>query len=266
MEKTIYFRCILIICISFTVMLFLLPVPGSASDYMVDFISENYKQLKRGDVDGLKVYHTIQVDTPIGSKLLMLKGKDHEYRKWLRQYLSRYHKLIVTVPQEEEPLFKNSKLFEIDVNAIHPISGTPWKRDPSVVPIVSLPQEFQGEKHILIVDDDPQKRGLIEMVVKDLGFPVTLAANAYDGLNIFRQQPDKFRLVIADSNISGQLSTTSLIKHIIDSSPETPVIVGTDYKEKKITSMFMDFFSGFSHIIIKPLILQELSKTILQVL
>ncbi len=265
MNKKNGFTGIFIVGISFILMLFLLPRHTFAFDYLVDFVSENYKELNTGDADGPKVYHTLQVNTSVGSKLLLLKGKDHEYRKWLRQYLSRYHNLIVTVPDEEEPLFKNSKLFEIEVNAIHPLSGSPWKKDPSIILPVSLPGEFKGDKHILIVDDDPEKRGLIEMVVKDLGFPVTLAANAYDGLNIFKQQPDKFSLVIADSDISGQLSATSLVKHIIETSPETPVILGTDYKEKKMTSMFMDFFSGFSNVIIKPLVLQELSKTILQV-
>ncbi len=265
MNKKNGFTGIFIVGISFILMLFLLPRHTFAFDYLADFVSENYKELNTGDADGPKVYHTLQVNTSVGSKLLLLKGKDHEYRKWLRQYLSRYHNLIVTVPDEEEPLFKNSKLFEIEVNAIHPLSGSPWKKDPSIILPVSLPGEFKGDKHILIVDDDPEKRGLIEMVVKDLGFPVTLAANAYDGLNIFKQQPDKFSLVIADSDISGQLSATSLVKHIIETSPETPVILGTDYKEKKMTSMFMDFFSGFSNVIIKPLVLQELSKTILQV-
>ncbi|WP_080807370.1 response regulator [Desulfamplus magnetovallimortis] len=302
------------ITISFFILLFCFtPLNTSASDYLVDLVSENYRELKTGDADGPKIYHTIQVDTSIGTKVLMLTGKDHEYRKWLRQYLSRYSRLIVTVPDETEPDFQTSKLVAINVNSIHPVSGSSWKEDPTIIPLPP-PEEFTGEKHILIVDDDPEKRVLIEMVVKDLGFPVTLASNAYDGLAIFKNQPDKFRLVIADAASSrrfkrseqfktpydlnsfdglnrqnekmtsnemesynemessdhiyssGQLSTTSLIRHIIETSPGIPIIIGTDYREEQITAMFMDFFSGFSHITIKPLVLQELSKTILQVL
>ncbi len=263
-----YYRIICAQVLIFTIMLVFLirPISVSALDHMADFVSENYKELKTGDADGPKIYHTIQVDTTEGSKVLMLTGKDLEYRKWLRQYLSRYHKLIVTVPDQEAGLFSASKLFKIDVNNIHPVSGTPWIAPPVTAspPIVPLP--FEGEKHILIVDDNPQKRSLIEMVVKDLDLPVTLAANAYDGLTIFRQQPDKFQLIIADSDIAGELSTTSLVRHIIETDPQMPVIVGTDYNEPKMTAMFMDFFSGFSHVTVKPLVLEELSKTILQLL
>jgi len=249
-----------------TLIFALLPVQTLAFDHLVNFISENYRELNKGDADGPKIYHTIQVETPIGSKVIMLKGKDYEYRKWLRQYLSRYHKLIIKVPNDEEPLFKIAKLFEIEVNSIHPISGSSWKKDPTIIPILPVLTEFKGEKHILIVDDDPEKRGLIEMVVRDLGFPVTIATNPYDALNIFKQQPDKFRLIIADAVVSGELSTTSLVRHIIDTDPEIPVILGTDYREKTMTSMLTDFFSGFSRIIIKPVVLQDLSKTILQIL
>lgn len=253
----------------FTMMIaFNAPLPSTALalDHLADFVSENYKELKTNDADGPKIYHTIQVNTEQGSKVLMLTGKDHEYRKWLRQFLAKYHKLIVTVPDEEVNLFSTSKLFKIEVNNVHPLSGTPWVKPPALAHPSPAPEPFEGEKHVLIVDDDPRKRGLIEMVVRDLGLPVTLAAGAYDGLTIFRNQPDKYQLIIADSDMTGQLSTTSLVKHIIETTPQMRVIVGTDYNEPKMTAMFMEFFSGFSHITVKPLVLEELSKTILQIL
>lgn len=238
-----------------------------ASDYLVDFISENYKETDSVEAGAPKIYHTIQVDTTdLGSRVLLLKGDDLNYRIWLRQYLATAKKLIITVPDDQEGLFRGAKLFAIDINLVHPLSGNHWKAgDPVIGEAVAKPP-YKGKKYILIVDSNAKKRALIEMVVKNLGFPVTLASNSYDALNIFRQQPDKFNLVIADSSVYQGVSSTSLVKNILEIAPDTPVILGTNYKEEKVTSMLTDFFAGFSRVIIKPLVLRELPKTILQVL
>ena len=239
-----------------------------ASDYLADFISENYKESDSTEVGIPKIYHTIQVETEIGSKVLMLKGDDPNYRIWFRQYLATVKKLIITVPKEQESLFKDSKIFQIDVNLVHPFSGSQWKEpEPEPEVIVEPPKPpYKGKKHIMIVDDNAQKRDLIQMIVKKLGFPVTIASNSHDALKIFTNQPDKFSLVIADGNIYKGVSSTTLVKSILEASPDIPVILGTDYKEEKTTAMLTDFFAGFSRVIVKPLVLKELSKTILQVL
>lgn len=244
-----------------------LPVHSSASDYLVDFVSENYKETDDGEAVTPKIYHTIQVETEIGSRVLMLQGDDLDYRIWLRQYLATAKKLIINVPDDQNALFKASKLFSIDVRLVHPLSASQWREiEPVVIGEPAVKPPYEGKKHILIVDDNIKKRALIEMVVKDLGFPVTIASNSHDALNIFKQQPDKFSLVIADGNIYKGVSSTSLVKNILETSPDTPVILGTSYKEEKTTAMLTDFFAGFSRVLIKPLVLKELSKTILQVL
>ncbi|MBF0375907.1 MAG: response regulator [Desulfamplus sp.] len=241
-----------------------------ASDYLADFISENYKESDSTEVGIPKIYHTIQVETEIGSKVLMLKGDDPNYRLWFRQYLATAKKLIITVPKEQDSLFKDSKIFQIDVNLVHPFYGSKWKEpepEPEPEVIVEPPKPpYKGKKHIMIVDDNSQKRDLIQMIVKKLGFPVTIASNSHDALKIFTNQPDKFNLVIADGNIYKGVSSTTLVKSILETSPDIPVILGTDYKEEKTTAMLTDFFAGFSRVIVKPLVLKELSKTILQVL
>lgn len=242
------------------------PDRSFASDYLVDFIAENYKETDNGEASAPKIYHTIQIDTDIGSRVLLLKGDDLDYRIWLRQYLATAKQLIITVPDDQEALFRTSRLFSIDVNLVHPLSGNHWKEDDPIIAELPAKPPYTGKKHILIVDENLKKRSLIEMVVKDLGFPVVLASNSYDALNIFRQQPDKFNLVIADNSVHQGISSTSFVKNILETSPDTPVILGTNYKEEKITAMLSDFFAGFSRVIIKPLVLRELPKVILQVL
>ncbi|MBF0390041.1 MAG: response regulator [Desulfamplus sp.] len=251
--------CLLFIC---------LPTHSFAYDYLVDFISENYKETGAQKAGGPKIYHTIQIETEdLGSRVLKLTGDDLDYRIWLRQYLTNAKKLIIKVPEDQNPAFRTSKLFDIDISMVHPISDTNWQTiDPIEIGVPPLPPPYTGKKHILIVDNDPKKRALIEMVVKELKFPVTIAANFYDALNIFTNQPDKFNLVIADGNTYNGISSISLVKNILEAAPDIPVIIGTDYKEEKTRAMLTDFFAGFSRVIIKPLVLKELSKTILQVL
>lgn len=246
-----------------------LPINSFSADYLVDFIGENYKEIDSEKAGGPKIYHTIQVETEdLGSRVLKLTGDNFDYRIWLRQYLATAKKLIITVPDDKNPLFRISKLFEIDINMVHPLSASGWKAiDPIETGEAPPPiPPYTGKKHILIVDNDPKKRALIEMVVKKLKFPVTIAANFHDALNIFNNQPDKFSLVIADGNTYKGVSSISLVKNILESSPDISVIIGTEYKEEKTTAMLTDFFSGFSRVIIKPLVLKELSKTILQML
>ncbi|MBF0412682.1 MAG: response regulator [Desulfamplus sp.] len=245
-----------------------LPVHLFASDYLVDFISENYKESNAEKSDTPKIYHTIQVETEeLGTRVLVLKGDDIDYRIWLRQYLATAKKLIVTVPEKENPQFRISKLFSIDVKMVHPIAENQWKEpEPEIIVEIEVKPPFKGKKHIMVVDDNQKRRDLIQMLVKKLGFPVTIASNSYDALNIFKNQPDKFSLVIADGNTYKGVSTTSLVKNILETSPDVSVILGTDYKEEKTTAMLTDFFAGFSRVVIKPLVLSELSKTILQVL
>ncbi|MBF0468089.1 MAG: response regulator [Desulfamplus sp.] len=244
------------------------PTRSSALDYLVDFIAENYKETEIAGAGSPKIYHTLQVNTELGSRVLMLEGDDLDYRIWLRQYLSTAKQLIITVPDDQVSLFKNSKLFQIDVTLVNPLSGSDWK-NVELPPVIEEPppkEPYKGKKHILVVDDDPKKRSLIEMVITKLGYPVTLAANSYDALEIFRKQPDKFNLVIADGGIHKGVSSASLVKNILETSSEINIILGTGYKDEKITAMFTDFFAGISRVIIKPLVLKELPKTILQVL
>ena len=70
-----------------------------------------------------KTYHTLQVNSEIGSRLILLTGDDFEYRIWLREYLARHNQLILRIPDDADGLFRTSKLFELDVNAVHPVTG-----------------------------------------------------------------------------------------------------------------------------------------------
>ena len=248
--------CLMIVC--------LIPAGqgASARDYMVDFVSENYRERAADDGNSRRVFHTIQVNTDIGSRLLILDGDDFQYRNWLRACLSQTSRLIVRVPDADDDAFRTSKAFPIDVTRIYPIDGKQWQAPQAEA--VPGPA-FTGRRHILIVDANEKRRGLIDLLVRDLGYPVTLSANGTEALLMFHRQPDKFRMVIADAALAG-ISGTQLVRNLVHTTPELPVILGTAYGDETMEAKAAANFAGIDSVVVKPVVLRELSKTILAML
>lgn len=248
--------CLVAACLS--------PIRGAvvARDYMVDFVSENYREKSADDGSRRQVFHSIQVNTDLGSRLLILNGDDFQYRNWLRSYLSHTDRLIIRVPDADDAAFRKSRVYDIDVTRIYPIDGNQWQA-PGIG--VDSGPAFTGKRHVLIVDANEKRRGLIDLIVKDLGYPVTLSVNGSDALLMFRRQPDKFCMVIADATLPG-ISGTELVKDLIHMEPRLPVILGTTYGDKTMEANAAASFSGSDSVAIKPVVLQELPKTILALL
>ena len=254
----------ILIAVACLVVACLTPIRGGvgARDYMVDFVSENYREQAADDGNSRRIFHTIQVNTDLGSRLLILNGDDDQYRNWLRSCLSHSPRLILRVPEADDEVFKMSNAFPIDVTRIYPIDEKQWQT-PGVDAVPG--PAFTGKRHILIVDANEKRRGLIDLIVRDLGYPVTLSANGTDALLTFRRQPDKFCMVIADITLPG-INGTQLVKNLIHLSPELPVILGTAYADKTMEANAETSFVGSDSVAIKPVVLQELPKTILTML
>ena len=244
------------------VCLTLFTVQSQARDYMVDFVSEHYREQDLEDGYKKQVYHTLQVNSTLGSRLLILTGENFAYRTWLRENLSHNNRLIIKVPDADDDYFTMAKAYEIDVSRVHPVFQKGWK--PDVIGAIPGPA-FKGERHVLIVDSNKKRRNLINLIVKDLGYPVTLSGNGMDALSMFRIQPDKFRMVIADSKLDG-INGVQFVKDLISTEPDIPVILGVNYGDKKMEDKASDLFAGSDSVLVKPVVLRELSKTILSML
>ncbi|MFO7885289.1 MAG: response regulator [Desulfobacteraceae bacterium] len=241
--------------------LLFVPLHAQALDYMVDFLAEKYREEPAGPLSAVKIYHTLQVDSELGERLLILKGNDSRYRSWLRQYLVHNDKLILKVPDSEDKLFRQSRAYEADVSMVHPVDREKWHPDdPGFAP--RLP--FKGQKHILIVDGSTKRRRLIELVVKDLGYPVTVTSSGNQALNMFRGQPDKFCMVILDNDVP-EITGEELISNMIKTEPDIPVILGTGYGRSTDTGIDA-VIEQSDKIVVKPVLLRELPKTIIHLL
>ncbi|MFH2092576.1 MAG: hypothetical protein ABIJ31_09455 [Pseudomonadota bacterium] len=96
-------------------------MPCFARDYIVEFEDENYKEEQQSFSYSPIIYHSIQVRTSAGPKLLVLTGDHYNYRKWLRQYIAQGKAFIAKVHEEQVDQFITSSAFDIDVTRLHPL-------------------------------------------------------------------------------------------------------------------------------------------------
>jgi len=243
------------------ILLIIIPVTSFARDYVIDFISENYKEETEDYKHHLQIFHSIQINSIAGQKVLILNGDNYQYRKWLRQYISKSKKLIIKIPDDDNSNFISSKAYTIDITSLYPINEANWKADD---PLARL-KVIQGTRHILILDKNIKRKKLIEQIVQDLGLPMTSLSDSGEALRIFQVQPDSFYMVIANYD-SKSFKQTKFIENLANISPETPVILGGVYNNKKINEKLSNDFSRMDNVLVRPMILEELTKVIIQLL
>ena len=97
--------------------------PCFAKDFIVEVVEEHYKEVQHYSNLSYSpyLYHSIHTYFKNDSKLLVLTGKNHAYRQWLRQYIAKNKYFVIKVPENDDNTFISSKVYKIDVNQIHPI-------------------------------------------------------------------------------------------------------------------------------------------------
>ena len=109
--------------------LFLLASPQHAisKDYMIELFEEHYRETMLVGGGEMKIYHTWQVKTKYGDKLLVLVGDDHGYRAWLRQEKKHHRIFIVKIPEEGEQKFIRELAVLVNVQQLHSVASKRWK-------------------------------------------------------------------------------------------------------------------------------------------
>ena len=233
----------------------LIPVVSSARDFTVKVLHENYKE------EGEQIYHSVQVDSIAGNKVLVLQGADNQYRKWLRQYMASEDTFIAKIPDEDSFQFISSKVYTIDVSSVHPVKPDRGESFTSGGGAGAVMDENQ----IMIVDGNMKRRRLIRQVVEHLGYESRVFTSGKEAYDVFRLQPERFHLVITSGEV-GELSVEQLVEKCINLSPGLPVVVGAGYSKKGVGNRLFEEFSGIQNVYVKPVILDNLTKSIVRIL
>lgn len=130
--------------------------------------------------------------------------------------------------------------------------------------VASQPISYPGgTERILFVDDEDLLVEVGVEMLNDLGYDAVGSTRAHQALDMFKARPDGFDLVITDMTMPG-MTGDQLAAHILQHRPDTPVIICTGFSKRvspeKISSL------GVRALLMKPVTVQELSRTIRDVL
>jgi CheY-like chemotaxis protein len=120
-----------------------------------------------------------------------------------------------------------------------------------------------GNERVLFVDDEKALVDIGVQLLEHLGYQVVARTSSIEALEAFRNQPEKFDLVVSDQimpNMTGEM----LAKELIRIRPDIPIVLCTGYSEmiseEKATAL------GIKKLVMKPILMREISQTIRQIL
>ncbi|MCP4041151.1 MAG: PAS domain S-box protein [Gammaproteobacteria bacterium] len=92
-----------------------------------------------------------------------------------------------------------------------------------------IPSQGQGER-ILVVDDEPDLGEFIGDLLEAHGYRATVLANSKQALELLREKPREFSLVITDQTMAG-VTGVELVKALRRFRTDIPVILNTGFSE-----------------------------------
>ena len=124
-----------------------------------------------------------------------------------------------------------------------------------------------GSGSILVVDDEEAIRALVDFTLARLGYTVTEAETAQQGVDIYREKfeaGERFDLVILDLTLPGGMGGKEALKRLIEIDPTVTAVVSSGYAMDATMSRYQDY--GFRGVIAKPYEAAELGRIVHEVI
>ncbi len=102
---------------------------------------------------------------------------------------------------------------------------------PSIAAQDSLGAPQGDGSEILVVDDELSLGIFMAELLKSHGYQATPVVDSAAALELFRQEPERFAMLITDQTMPN-MTGTELITGIREISPDFPVILCTGYSDK----------------------------------
>ena len=120
-----------------------------------------------------------------------------------------------------------------------------------------------GSEHILIVDDEPAVVESSKTVLERFGYKVTVRTSSIEALELFRNDPRRFDLVLSDQTMP-HMTGDHLAKEMMALRLDIPIILMTGFShsmdEAKCRAL------GIDRLLMKPLLPFELARAVRAVL
>jgi DNA-binding NtrC family response regulator len=114
-----------------------------------------------------------------------------------------------------------------------------------------------------VVDDEPDVLRLVEAILSEQGYQVTLAKGADSAIRAFERMSRKPDLILTDVVMPG-MSGPMLIDHLLHMDPNIRVLFMSGYDDRQVVQKYV-VEKGFA-LISKPFTLQRLGGAVKEVL
>ncbi|MBU3918032.1 response regulator [bacterium] len=121
----------------------------------------------------------------------------------------------------------------------------------------------KGSERILIVDDELSLVKLEQRILEKCGYTVTTTLNSQDTLDLFKQQPDSFDLVISDQTMP-KITGIDLAESLLKIRQDLKIILVSGYSSAVNSQQAKKI--GIKEYVMKPIAPYEFSKTVRRVL
>lgn len=123
-------------------------------------------------------------------------------------------------------------------------------------PVAPLPR---GTEHILVVDDEEAVAEVSQDMLETLGYDVEILTRPQEALAAFRQDPDRYDLVLTDMTMP-KMTGLDLARELKQLRPDLPIVLCTGFSQQ-VTPEALDRL-GIKGLLMKPLILTKMARII----
>lgn len=126
---------------------------------------------------------------------------------------------------------------------------------------------LNGSGRILVMDDEPYIRSLLDALLTRLGYAVDTVPGGAEAIDLYQravvlEQP--YAAVILDMTVPGGMGGLTTFEHLRDIDPQVKAIISSGYSDDPVMANFEQV--GFSAIIPKPYSIQKVSRVLQRVL
>ena len=119
------------------------------------------------------------------------------------------------------------------------------------------------KKRVLFIDNDEEITGIIQELIKLIGYESDISRDSYTAIKLLKSQPEGFDLVITDMNMP-HMSGLELSRRLLNIRPDLPIIVCIGDDQSSLKESAIDV--GVKGFLSKPFSMGELKAAVNQML
>jgi CheY-like chemotaxis protein len=117
----------------------------------------------------------------------------------------------------------------------------------------------RGTESVLFVDDEESIAELAKLLLESLGYKVVTMTSSTDALELVRQDPSRFDLIITDQTMP-KMTGLSLVREVHKLRPGLPTILSTGFSGAALAEKSKAL--GVRELVVKPFTAHKLGKAI----